>query len=95
MPSPYPPSGIIRNYGVNFFIYKSGQYPIRFVVANSNQLSDPPQWEYVPFPSQGLLDYADYFLGAGTVTFISMDDCMTDSFTAGNNGSGGAFTLPA
>ena len=93
---PFPPSGIARNYGVNFFIFSTNTYPMQMIAATTDIRSDPPQFQYIPFPSQGLMDYFDYLLGANANTTPQQwTDCIEDSFMAGTNGTGGAMVFPA
>ena len=93
---PFPPSGIPRNYGIDFFIWSTPGYPMTMVAGNAANLA-APTWQYHPFPSEGLKQYFDYILGGAPVTSPqTWDDCMTDAFNAGTSpfGTGGAMTFP-
>lgn len=94
MPSPYPPSGITRNYGVDFFIFSSPTYPMQMAASNSSALA-PGNSQYVPFPSPGLIAYFDWVLGAAPFSgYIKWDDCISDAFVADADGTGGPIVFP-
>ena len=86
----YPPSGITRNYGVDFFIYTLPTYPKQMAATNTPQ-SPAASWMFMVSPSIGLQQYFDYILGPAPLVQASYDDCITDAFMgdAGSNGGPG------
>lgn len=63
---------------------------MQMIAATTDIRSNPPQFQYVPFPSPGLIAYFDYILGGAPNTSpVNWDDCITDAFLADCNGTGG------
>lgn len=92
-PPLFPPSGIVRDYGVNFFIYVLPGYPAQMAATNSPNAPSVP-WTFLVSPSAGLMNYFDYLLGAAPFVQNGLDDCLNEAFCADNGSSGGAMMLP-
>ena len=94
MASPLTPSGIPRNYGVDFFIFSNNVYPMQMMAVTS-PANAPGNGQFIPSPSPGLIAYFDSIMGAAPISgFQSWDDCISDAFMGDANGTGGAIMFP-
>ena|SRR5277367_3893004 len=87
---PYSPSGIPRNYGIDFYIYSTSDRPMN-VIAATTDFGLSSQYQYIPSPSYGFISYMDYILGAGTQSAPQLwSDCLAAAFIVDSYGGGGA-----
>jgi len=89
-PPVFPPSGISRTYGTDFFIYTLPSYPKQMAATNAPQ-NPSAGWMFLVSPSDGLMRYFDYILQSAPFVQANYDDCITDAFIedAGSNGGSG------
>jgi hypothetical protein len=92
----FPPSGIIRNYGVDFFIWFSADSGVNYMTASNYDLSTQyDYYSYIVSPSVGLMQYFDSELGSDPVIAADYyrDECITSAFVVDANGYGGPTIL--